>query len=287
MSSFSSLTSQLEETECPLCQSRQAVVAYGDFSPYAIARCSACQFYYLSPRLTKAAMLQEYQKDNYFEGDDAGYDSYLAQEVALRATFRRLLRTLKRSNIQGQRLLEVGCGYGYLLDEARPDFSVRVGTDFSAYAVEQAKRFTSQVYCGDIGALPKGESFDCVISAHVIEHVYDPEQFLRSLKAQLHPGGSIVIATPNMGSFWRLAMGKRWPSFKLPEHVLYFDRRSLTLLMQRVGFVNLTVIPYPHAFPLPLIAAKLGIKLPDFFGRFSLWLPGTTLAIAGTCPSSP
>jgi 2-polyprenyl-3-methyl-5-hydroxy-6-metoxy-1,4-benzoquinol methylase len=277
---------QLEEPACPLCQSEESMVAYGQFPSYGVVQCSHCQFYYLSPRLTESAMLREYQKDNYFEGEHTGYDSYKEQEAPLRATFRRLLQAIKQRGVQGQSLLEVGCGYGYLLDEARQDFSIRVGTDFSAYAVEQARPLATHVYCGDVASVPTNEQFDCVISAHVIEHVYDPEGFLRSLKAHIRPGGSIVIATPNMGSPWRLIMGSRWPSFKLPEHVLYFDRRSLSNLMQRVGFTNLRAVPYPHAFPLPLVANKLGIRLPKVLGQFSLWLPGTTLAIAATCPNS-
>lgn len=275
---------QLEETACPLCDFPNSNLAYGSFSPYAVVQCDRCEFYFLSPRQTEAAMLAEYQNDNYFEGDEGGYDSYLAQEAPLRSTFRRLLQNLKRRGIVGSSLLEVGCGYGYLLDEAQVDFSLRVGTDFSAKAVARAQSSAARVYQGGIKAVPNQEQFDCVISAHVIEHVYDPEAFIHSLKAHTKPGGVVVIATPDMGSLWRRIMGRRWPSFKLPEHILYFDKESLSRVMTQAGLIQLRTIPYPHAFPLSLIAAKLGMKVPGFIGRFSLWLPGTTLAIAGTCP---
>lgn len=274
---------QLEEAACPLCDFPHTSLAYGSFSPYAVVQCDRCNFYFLSPRQTEVAMLEEYQKDNYFEGDDGGYDSYLAQEAPLRATFRRLLKNLKRRHIGGSSLLEVGCGYGYLLDEAQVDFSLRVGTDFSSKAVALAQGLATRVYQGGVEAVPNQEQFDCVISAHVIEHVYDPKAFVHSLTAHTKPGGVVVIATPNMGSIWRQVMGRRWPSFKLPEHILYFDQESLSRVMTQAGLIQLKKIPYPHAFPIPLIAAKLGIKVPDFLGRFSFWLPGTTLAIAGTC----
>jgi SAM-dependent methyltransferase len=275
---------QLEATACPLCYSPQSTLAYSGFEPYGVVRCDRCNFYYLSPRLTEAAMLQEYQKDSYFEGDEGGYDSYLAQSVPLRATFRRLMQNLKRRGIKGHSLLEVGCGYGYLLAEAQSDFPLRVGTDFSAQAAKQAQQYATRIYEGGIEALPLDEQFDCVITAHVIEHVYEPKAFVHSLKAHTKPGGTLVIATPHMGSLWRRMMGQHWPSFKLPEHVLYFDQVSLSRLMTEAGLMQLTPIPYPHAFPLPLIAAKLGIALPKFLDCFSFWLPGTTLAIAGTCP---
>ncbi len=227
-------------------------------------------------------MIAEYSKDDYFEGDDGGYDSYLAQEAALRGTFQRFIENLKRRQIRGQSLLEIGCGYGYLLAAAQADFGIRVGTDFSAKAIDHAQRSGARIYRGGVDALPPDEKFDCVVATHVIEHVYDPAAFLNQLTRRLNDGGTIVIATPHMGSLWRLMMGHRWPSFKLPEHILYFDYRTLAKLMQQSGLTNLRPFPYPHAFPLPLIAAKFSLTVPKAWSKFNFWIPGTTLAISGT-----
>ena len=96
--------------------------------------------------------------------------------------------------------------------------------------------------------------------------------------------GSLVLAAPDAGSFWRRGMGRRWPSFKLPEHVLYFDRHTLGRLMAESGLVDLAPVPYPHAFPLPLVASKLGWRLPRTLQGINLWLPATTVAVIGTKP---
>ncbi|MHC4775789.1 MAG: hypothetical protein ACYTBR_11075 [Planctomycetota bacterium] len=61
----------------------------------------------------------------------------------------------------------------------------------------------------------------------------------------------------------------------------FFDRRSLARVMERAGLGRLQVVPYPHAFPVPLIAAKLGLRAPRLLDRFSLWIPRTTIAMAG------
>jgi SAM-dependent methyltransferase len=271
---------ELETTACPLCADRGQRVAF-QFSPFRVVRCTACAFHYLSPRPTESAMLELYADDGYFEGGEGGYDSYEKQEQALRATSRRLLRNLHRRGLTGADLLDVGCGYGYLLDEARPWFRLRVGTDFSPRAAARAARFADDVYVGGCDALPPDQRFDAVIATQVIEHVYHPEAFVRDLKARLRPGGWMLIATPDMASFWRRCMRRRWPSFKLPEHVTYFDRRSLARVMERAGLDRLQVIGYPHAFPVPLIAAKLGLRAPGCLDRFSLWIPATTIAMAG------
>lgn len=270
----------LEETVCPLCRSADYRVAYR-FDPYAVARCGVCGFYYLSPRLAEAAMLDIYRDDDYFEGTENGYTSYVEQEKALRATFRRFLDNLRRRGLSGGSLLEVGCGYGYLLDEARRDFSPRVGTDFSAQAVAEARRVADRVYQGGLEQLPPDETYDCIVAINVIEHIYDPLPFVESLVAHLAPGGRVVIATPHMGSFWRRLMGRRWASFKLPEHVLYFDSPALARLMQAAGLARVQPLPYPHAFPLALVAAKLNLTLMGPFGRANCWLPQTMVAMYG------
>ena len=272
----------LEEPICPLCGSFKKTLAYTNFSPYAVVRCQVCRFYYLSPRPTETHMMQLYSKDTYFEGEEGGYDSYLEQELALKATFHRLMLNLAKRDLIGGSLLEIGCGYGYLLEAAQGFFSTRVGTDFSAQAVQRAKNRADQVYQGGIQQVSLEQEFDLVIATHVIEHVYQPKLFLEQLCQRLRSGGKVVIATPNMGSFWRHLMGHRWPSFKMPEHILYFDEKSLSSLMRQVGMTNIQYLPYPHAFPLPLIASKFGIKLPPTLNQYNLWLPATTLALYGT-----
>lgn len=272
---------KLEFSPCPLCKSEHRRIAYAEFTPYKVVRCQDCRFYYLCPRLRETAMLNLYANDDYFEGEEQGYSSYSDQEVSLRATFRRLLQNLRRHKLTGGKLLEIGCGYGYLLDEAKDLFELRVGTDFSRSAVQQAKSRADIVYCGGIEQVPPAEKFDLIIATQVIEHVYQPKLFLEKITKYLQPDGIVVIATPNMGSFWRYLMGHKWPSFKLPEHILYFDRRSLSQLMTEVGISNIKPLPYPHAFPLTLVAAKLDIKLPSNLSNFNLWVPQTTLALYG------
>lgn len=271
----------LETVPCPLCQSEAPIGVHYQFSPFRVVRCRSCGFYYLSPRLKETVMLQMYKEDNYFESDTVGYASYVEQEQSLRATFRRLMVNLKKRNLTEGALLEVGCGYGYLLEEAKDFFETRVGTDFSPQVVEKARSRANRIYKGGIDQVPAEEKFDCIVAIQVIEHIYQPRSFLDDLCKHLKPGGKMVIATPDMGSFWRRFMGHRWPSFKIPEHVLYFSRRTLDKLMREVGFVNIKFLPYPHAFPLSLIAAKLNIPLPSQWGRILFWFPGTTLAMVG------
>jgi SAM-dependent methyltransferase len=277
----------LEGADCPMCGSADSTQAYR-LGRFGVVRCTACRLYYLSPRLPESAMLELYRSGDYFEGGPAGYDSYADQTQALRATFRRVVAHMVRLGLDGGSLLEVGCGYGFLLDEARTFFSSCTGTEFSDEAAAVARERGFEVFTGGIEALPSDRRFDCIIATHVVEHVYDPRGFVAGLKQLLRPGGTIVLATPDMGSLWRRSMGSRWPSFKVPEHVLYFDRRSLTRLLVDAGFEQIQSVPYPHSFPLALVLTKLRLgglgQRAGRLGSLPIRLPATTLALSARLP---
>ena len=274
--------SVLEAPSCLVCGEHKNRLAYSwpKSLPHEVVRCVRCGFHYLSPRPQESAMLEVYRDEAYYrEGAGPGYAGYETQERSLRRTFARFMQNLEKRGLTGGRLLEVGCGFGYLLQEAAPFFEEREGTDFSQAAVDRASRAADRVYLGGCEVLPPGRRYDCIVANHVIEHVYRPEPFLKELTGRLRSGGHLVVTTPDMGSFWRRCMGKRWPSFKIPEHVAYYDGRSLASLMTRAGLSEPRPLPFPHAFPLSLVAAKLGISFRGALGSINLWLPKTTLAL--------
>jgi SAM-dependent methyltransferase len=277
---------ELEYPACPLCQTDEREVRYAEFGAHKVVRCRKCKVHYLYPRLTENAMRRAYADDDYFEGGHSGYSdtSYALQERALRSTFKRLMRNLQKRGLTGGALLEVGCGYGYLLEEAKEFFSLRVGTELSRQGVQFSSTRADQVYEGGIDQLTDGLKFDCVLATHVIEHVYEPLEFVRRLVDHTKPGGKVVLAAPDMGGLLRKLMGRRWPSFKVPEHVLYFDATTLSSLMRQGGLTDVQWLPYPHAFPLALIASKLGLPFPSALGGANVWVPATTVAIYGTVP---
>jgi SAM-dependent methyltransferase len=278
--------SELEHVACPACGVDDPTLRY-DVAPYRVVRCPACALSYLSPRLNETAMLRFYEDDKYFENGDVGYAGYLQQEQSLRYSFRRFLRHLHRRRLDGGSLLEVGCGYGFLLDEAKPYFDYRVGIDLSA-AVERAAGRAHRVYQGDLDVLPAGERFDCIILVSVIEHVHHPVDYLRSLRERLRPGGKVVVATPNVDSIFRQLLGARWPGFQvIPEHVSFYNGPTLSALMTRAGFSGVTSLPYVRAYPANLVIEEFNVfsRILGPFGNRNVPFPGYMVARCGFATS--
>jgi SAM-dependent methyltransferase len=195
----------------------------------------------------------------------------------MRKTMGLLLNRLAAAGVTGGSLLEIGSGLGYLLDEARPYFRVRQGVELApAAAAEASARAGAPVHTA-IEALDSAARFDCIIATHVVEHVPDPVGFARDLAGRLARGGVLVLAAPDMASPLRRLMGNRWPSFKYPEHLAYFDGSTLPRVMEAAGLAAPERIPYPHAFPLGLILGKLGLPVPQCVHCVDVTLPTTTV----------
>lgn len=274
---------QLEQTPCPLCGCADARrPGPAAFAPFAIARCAACGFHYLSPRLVEAQMHARYTEAAYYAAPErapaTGYAAYADQERALRTSARRTLRRLRACGVRGERLLEVGCGYGYFLAEAAADFARRDATELAPEAIARARAHADRVFCGGLEQVPEGERYDLIVADQVIEHVYAPRAFTADLLSRLAPGGHLLLVTPDYASPWRRLLGARWPSYKIPEHVLYFDRRSLDRLLRDAGAREVRAFDCMYAFPLGLLLAQAGARAPAALAHTPIWVPRTEVA---------
>jgi hypothetical protein len=166
--STANVSAKLEYPACPVCGGDQRQFPFRLHAPYSVARCMECGFHYLYPRLIETAIQEAYRQSSYYEGGTCGYadTSYTAQESALRATFKRLLYNLARRDLTGGDLLEIGCGYGYLLDEARSLFDRRVGTEFSPQGAEIARETGAEVFVRSIEQVAPEPGSICYIHFH-------------------------------------------------------------------------------------------------------------------------
>jgi len=282
MSMFSAIEFDVQTTRCPLCESSNELVLYS-FGPCNIVTCKQCSLVYLNPRLKESIMRSMYQSNAYFfQKGSAGYHDYALQEKSLRLTFQRFLSELHKRGMTSGRLLEIGTGYGYFLDEAKKYFSHISGIELSETAAIYAKKLSGgDIHNGTVSAMPaEWTDLDIIVLINVIEHVYEPVEFLLYIKQKLRNGGRIVIGTPDIGSFWFRILRKRWPSFKIPEHVTFYSKKTLTVLMQKPGFTQIQEIPFLHAFPLGLIMRKLGVNISHNFGTIPVWIPHTIVALS-------
>ena len=110
--------------------------------------------------------------------------------------------------LAGKAALDVGCGAGLLAEPlARLGASV-TAVDAAPEVIEAARAHAAaqglaiDYRVGGVEAL-EGE-YDLVTAMEVIEHVVDPQAFVRDLSARLAPGGLLMLSTPNRTAWSKL-----------------------------------------------------------------------------------
>ena len=259
---------RLETCACPLCGEPSPEQARIAFPPYRVVDCASCSMRYLSPRVHESDVVRLYGAPEYWEqgGAEGGYSSYSSMERLLVRTFVRRLSSLP-PRAAGARLLDVGCGPGAGLEAARSLGYEAWGLDVSSAAVAVASsRHPDHVRLGALSDRLFSEgSFDVITLFDVIEHVYDPRRLAVDLAWHLAPEGRIVVATPNVESVLARATGRRWVSYKIPEHVSYFSPRTLAKALAP-GFEIERVSPCGQYVSPDFLLARIGDALP-FGGR--------------------
>lgn len=247
-------------------------------SGYAVGRCPACGHGQLVEPPSDPTSLYD---EGYFEGGQVdGYASYGATEPVLRAEFRRTLARLAEHAPSG-RLVEIGCAYGVLLDEARGRWDV-FGVEVSEAAAARARARGLDVVTGEPTAelLRSRGPFDAAVMLDVIEHLAAPERALYALAGATRPGAALVVTTGDFGSLPARALGARWRLLTPPQHLHFFTRRSLEALLWRTGFevvearhpskrvpVRLAVYQLARAAgPASRVVSRLAARVPASLG---------------------
>jgi 2-polyprenyl-3-methyl-5-hydroxy-6-metoxy-1,4-benzoquinol methylase len=274
MTSSANAVPETKDPMCPQCK-RPGHWAYRgvrdawhlDDQEYNFARCDGCRSLFVVPAPTDEELLKSYAYASYYThaGTEAtgrrspihrflhrinldtfreafgyGSGSFLASTLAKFGWVKRRcgqsMRFLRWK--QNGTLLDVGCGDGAFLREAR-------GWGWKCWGLEPDQQAQChhlpdeagiQVLCGGIEDLERhGLRFDAIVLNHVIEHLRDPSEALRVLRNVLAPGGRIVSISPNPEALGLRLAGKRWPGLDPPRHLLIPSRGLLLRICDQWG----------------------------------------------------
>lgn len=168
----------------------------------------------------------------YYEDlEDREYDAG-REERSLQ--MRKLLDTIHDIRSKGS-LLDVGAGSGMLIEQAREMGYDAAGIEPSRWLQSIARERGLRVVQGTLPHPELVGPFDIVTLIDVIEHVANPVELLEEARRVLHPDGLVAIVTPDLGSLAARLAGWKWWHFRV-AHIGYFDRKTLTLALDRAGF---------------------------------------------------
>ncbi|MBI4344135.1 MAG: class I SAM-dependent methyltransferase [Euryarchaeota archaeon] len=152
-------------------------------------------------------------------------------------------------------VLDVGCSKGYDVDYfSHHGFQVE-GCDVSGEAVERAlENYPGRTFfVHDFERGPAAKRYNSAYAFDVVEHVFDYPRFLENIRSSLNPGGTLILATPNvlgLKNRIRFLLGDG-EYFKQIPHIRYFTPETLGRTLEEAGFKVLKVLGY-SSVPLPV-----------------------------------
>lgn len=234
----------------------------GGWTRYTAVKCARCGTRRLQPRPSAEVMNQAYASTTYAraEGDESTeglgkrLDGFFERQ-AERATS----AYATHGNGKIGHLLDVGCGDGRFMSSMQRRGWTVEGIEPEANAAALARQRTgATVYETLLEEVPvPPEACQMVSLLHVLEHVPDPRDTLTRAYRLLSPGGMLLLALPNAGSWESSIFGTCWYPLDLPRHYWGFTPRTLVRLVEECGFTVRNVDYFPFLFALQSVRYAL------------------------------
>ena len=214
------------------------------------------------------------------EGFRPGYFSELAgleeKNFWFRARNRLILWAVHEYFSDARKLMEVGCGTGYVLSGIRREFpemelwGSEIHVSGLAFAASRAK--DAHLIQMDARRMPFRDEFDLIGAFDVIEHVAEDEIVLENMNNSLKPGGGIMLTVPQHPFLWS-------EQDVAACHVRRYTKRELENKVRAAGFEVVKSISFVSLlFPL-MMASRFLTKRKPTDPMSELRLPGLANAL--------
>lgn len=244
------------EVACPVCENssfakRFTVQHFNDdilpkigvhppFPPAFVQQCAHCGHHYANPQLSDEALDKYYSEVNteYYIGNETD-DKLLDQHNFVVSEIEKL--------VSHGKVLEIGCGCGYLLHLFNPERWQAVGVEpFGAACKFARDQLGLNIIHGylDEYTFPDKQSFDVIMLFDVMEHLKSPRSMMRLVDHYLKPGGLLVIGTGDISSLNAKLSGEKWAYLTLREHVSFYSKQSMKYLLKDFQSVDIHTVSY-------------------------------------------
>ncbi len=195
--------------------------------PFELSFCKKCGLVQQSKRLAEKIINKVYTAE-YYNCPSPVISGMGVSEIE------KFIEFFKRCKNQPGKILEIACFDGYLLKRLKtykwdvhgcdPCSSTNIAIKLLGNKRIKKVFFKKGVY--------QSESFDAVVFRNLLEHIYNPNIFLKEVSDSLKKGGKIFIDVPNLKEVIKLG------GFGLffHQHVTYFTINSIRILLERNGF---------------------------------------------------
>ncbi len=247
-------------------------------------RCNACGLLRSDPIADPVVIAHLYANS------DFNYDPEVEN---LRRTYGAYLAQVSAYIAQKERLLEIGCGNGFFLEEAlQQGFKDVIGIEPSRKAIEKATpKIRTKIREDFFNKRDfSANFFDVICVFQTLDHLFDPSATLKDCYEILKPGGVILAINHNVGSWSVKLLGEKSPIFDI-EHTYLYDFVTMRRLFEKNNYNVRGIYSTKNLYSIDYLFSLLPIQPRGLkkmihrilrttrISKISLWVPLGNLSI--------
>ncbi len=243
-------------------------------------RCLNCGLVCLRPRPFPHSLMKNYQDYLPVQPEEISKWEMMMKPVVVKSA--NLIESWTKTG-RG-RLLDIGCGYGFFLQEMNSRGWQVEGIEISRQGRRYVQnRWNIHVHSEPLEDLALHErSFDVVTLFYVIEHVLDPLRLLTEVKRVLKSDGLVLLRWPHSTPIVKILgpMSRKLDLYHTPYHLYDFSPKTINKLLVLSGFKEIETMIGGHTRP----SRSLGRWASTVFGQLGeilYFLSGGNLLLPG------
>ena len=235
-----------ETAVCDVCKNAESILVFsgpdrltGMPGQFQIVECTTCGTLRQNPRLPWNQLKGYYPDEDYsaYQPANESNESAWRKKISSHGVRKRLKAVEKAQ--PGGRMLDIGCGTGTFLAEAKQTGNWQVEgiepNEFAANFVKNELDIPVHISTFPEITLPP-ETYDAITMWNVLEHVYEPIRVLEYAYELLKPNGWLIFSLPNVECLEAKYAKQYWVGWDLPRHLYLYPQVRMQQMLQDTGY---------------------------------------------------
>lgn len=204
---------------------------------FDLGKCISCGLVFMNPMPNNEELSKFYAQDTYYSFHiDIYKENSMVKKFFKTILFQDFTTKDPKFKNKGK-ILDIGCGNGWVLYQYKKIGWEVAGAEPSAVAAEIGNKVGLNISTGDlISANFKEQEFDYIRSNHSFEHIFNPIETLSEIHRVLKYDGKVFIGIPNIGGLNAKIFKKYWYYLGAPVHTFNYNPENITQIMEKNGF---------------------------------------------------
>ncbi len=236
----------MEYNNCPACNSKEITISEkSPFLPkdpkFKVASCNNCKISWSEPMPSEEDLMKyysHYYKIRYNTVDKNKLKVYLHSIISFHTyRLKRLIRLIEKYS-PNKNIIDFGCGESKILQIAKSRNWNSLAIDYSNELEEfLTNKFIKFIRANSLDdAKLNSNYYGCIIFLHVLEHIPELKNLLKSARKYLTSSGIIVVKSPSATSIRAKTGTSNWHLVNPPEHMWGFDKNNFKKLLENLNF---------------------------------------------------